>query len=111
MRPGPGSPLRLLRTLRGEGVLMWGSRGARNVDYCVDLYGQGRFLTGDGDVRGDLADLVGRTPMNVRLRLAGGEEVRIGLCAIEADFASIELLAPVSAALASAGEHIEGPAL
>jgi hypothetical protein len=95
--------IRLLKTLRGEGALSWGKRGSRAVSYCIDLYGQGRFLSADGDVRGDLADLVGRTPSNARLRLASGEEVRFAFCSIEADMASIELLNPVSAALA-AGE-------
>jgi hypothetical protein len=109
MNPRIGSPLRLLKTMRGEGALVWGKRGFRRVNYCLDLYGHGRILSGDGDMRGDLADLVGRIPLNARLRLAGGEEVRIAFCDIDAEVASIELLAPMSAGLAPESAQI--PAL
>jgi hypothetical protein len=96
---GAGGPVRLLKSLRGEGTLVWGRRAARKVSYSIDLYGQGGSLSGDGDVRGAFSDLVGRDPPGVRLRLAGGEEVAIALVDIEAEAASIELLGPVSSAL------------
>ncbi|HEY1435778.1 MAG TPA: hypothetical protein VGG65_10400 [Thermoanaerobaculia bacterium] len=94
-----GGPLRLVKSLRGEGTLMWGRGSAREVSYSIDLYGQGPLLSGDGDVRGNLADLVGRSPANVRLRLASGHEAPITLCGIEADSASIDLVKPASPAL------------
>ena len=77
---------------------MWGRRSARAVSYSVDLYGQGPRLTGDGEVVGDLSDLVGRSPVGVRLRLASGEEAALIFRGIAADGASIELLRPVPAA-------------
>jgi hypothetical protein len=94
-----GGPLRLVKSLRGEGTLVWGRRPSRGVSYSIDLYGQGSSLSGDGDVRGDFTDLVGRDPADVRLRLANGEEAAIVLIDIEADAASIELLSPVSSSL------------
>jgi len=93
-----GGPLRLLKSLRGDGTLMWGRRSARDVAYAIDLYGQGPLLSGDGEVRGDLSDLVDRAPANVRLRLASGRETEIALCGIEADSASIDLVKPDAAA-------------
>jgi hypothetical protein len=95
MYRGRGGPLRLLRSLRGDGTLMWGRRTARPVSYSLDLYGQGTMLSGDGEVAGDLADLVGRAPVGVRLRLASGQEAPIVLRGIQADSACIELTSPV----------------
>jgi hypothetical protein len=88
--------------LRGDGTLMWGRRSARAVSYSVDLYGQGPRLTGDGEVVGDLSDLVGRSPVGVRLRLASGQEASIVLRGIAADSASIELADPVAEPFATA---------
>jgi len=76
------------------------------VSYCIDVYALGLLLSGDGDIRGDLSDLVCRAPTNARLRLAGGEELQFVFCAIETEMASIELLAPVPAGLASMGGSI-----
>jgi hypothetical protein len=98
MNRSRGGPLRLLKSIRGDGTLMWGRRATRDVAYSIDLYGQGPLLSGDGDVRGDLSDLVGRAPANVRLRLASGQETEIVLCGIEADSASIDLVKPASSA-------------
>ena len=78
---------------------MWGQRGQRAVTYAIDLYGQGQLLSGDGEVLGDLADLVDRAPANVRLRLASGQEAAVVFRDIEADSASIELSQPVPADL------------
>jgi hypothetical protein len=89
-----GGPLRLLKSLRGDGALLWGRRSTRDVAYAIDLYGQGPMLSGDGEVRGDLSDLVGRAPANLRLRLANGRETEIALCGIEPDSASIDLVKP-----------------
>ncbi len=99
MNNGRAGPLRLLKTLRGDGALLWGRRSVRSVGYCVDLYGQGRWLSGDGDVRGDLTDLVGRALLNVRLRLSDGQEALIAIRDIEPNSASIELLSPVPSSL------------
>ena len=99
MNRGRGGPLRLLKSLRGDGTLLWGRRAARAVAYAIDLYGQGQMVSGDGEVVGDLADLVGRAPANARLRLASGEEAALIFRGIEADSASIELVRPVPAAL------------
>ena len=95
MRPKHGGRLRLVRSLRGEGALLWGKAGACPVNYAIDLYSQGDHHSGGGDVRGDLAFLVGRSPTDVRLRLAGGLEVSVALTDIEADGATIELVGPV----------------
>ena len=88
--------MRLLKSLRGDGTLLWGRSATRPVSYCIDLYRQGRFLSGDGDVRGELSDLVGRAPSNPRLRLESGQEVPIAVRDIAADAASIQLLQPLS---------------
>jgi hypothetical protein len=95
MNRGRTGPLRLLKTLRGDGTLVWGRRSTRAVSYSVDLYGQGRWLSGDGDVRGELSELVGRALLNVRLRLADGLEAPISIRDIDAESASIELVNPV----------------
>jgi hypothetical protein len=99
MNRARGGPLRLLKSLRGDGTLMWGRRSARPVVYSIDLYGQGSMMSGDGDVQGDLSELVGRSPSNVRLRLSDGQEAAIALRGIEADSASIELAHPLTARL------------
>jgi hypothetical protein len=74
---------------------LWGDAGSRPVSYAIDLYSQGEHHSGSGDVRGDLAALVGRSPTNVRLRLADGIVVSVALADIETDGATIELVAPV----------------
>ena len=99
MNRGRTGPLRLLKSLRGDGALLWGRHATRAVSYSVDLYGQGRWLSGDGDVRGDLSDLVGRAPVNLRLRLADGREAPVALRDIEPELASIELVNPVPESL------------
>jgi hypothetical protein len=97
MRGNLGGPLRLLHTLRGDGTLLWGTNGRRPVAYAIDVYGQGQMRTASGDVRGDLANLVSRSPANVRLRFADGVEVRAALNDIESDTATIELQGPTPA--------------
>jgi hypothetical protein len=89
-----GGPLRLVRSLRGDGTLMWGRRAARPVSYSIDLYAQGELMSGDGDICGEFTDLVGRMPSDARLKLASGETVQLKLGDIAADTASIELLRP-----------------
>jgi hypothetical protein len=90
-----GGRLRLVSSLRDEGALLWGSVGTRAVAYAIDLYSQGEHHSGSGDVRGDLACLVGRSPSNVRLRLADGFVVSVALTDIETDGATVELIGPV----------------
>jgi len=97
MRGNLGGPLRLLRSMRGEGTLLWGANGSRAVTYAIDVYGQGQMRSASGDVRGDLAVLVSRSPSNVRLRFADGAETPITLTEIEADTATIELQGPAPA--------------
>jgi hypothetical protein len=97
--------VRLVKSLRGEGVLCGRRSRSRPVSYCIDLYAQGVYLSGDGDIRGDLVDLVDKVPINARLRLADGEEVEISFRAIEPDVASIELASPVPSTLASSDEQ------
>jgi hypothetical protein len=99
MRGKLGGPLRLIRSVRGEGTLLWGASGSRPVSYAFDLYSQGQMRTASGDVRGDLALLVERVPANVRLRLADGAEAPVSLSEIEEDTASIELIEPFPASL------------
>jgi len=89
-----GGPLRLVKSLRGEGLLMWGRRASRRVAYRIDVYRQGLLLSGDGELSGEFSELVGRSPPNARLRLAGGQELPVGLLDIGADAASVELLSP-----------------
>ena len=103
MNRSRGGPLRLLKSLRGDGTLMWGRNASRPVAYSLDLYGQGPLLSGDGEVRGDLTDLVGRAPANLRLRLANGRETPIGLCGIEPDSASVDLVKPDASAFEDEG--------
>ena len=83
--------MRLLRTLRGQGTLLWGAKGSRPVTYAVDVYGQGQMRTASGDVRGDLTALVSRSPANLRLRFEDGAEAAVALNDIEADSATVEL--------------------
>ena len=97
MNRSRGGPLRLLKSLRGDGTLLWGRNSTRDVAYAIDLYGQGPMLSGDGEVRGDLANLVGRTPPNLRLRLASGRETAIALCGTEPESASVDLVNPAPA--------------
>jgi hypothetical protein len=66
------------------------------VTYAVDLYSQGQMQTGNGEVCGGLSSLVGRSPTNLRLRLADGVEVPVALTEIEPDRAMVELLGPVT---------------
>ena len=65
MRGNLGGPLRLLRSMRGQGTLLWGANGSRPVAYAIDVYGQGQMRTASGDVRGDLAALVSRDRKSV----------------------------------------------
>lgn len=95
MRSNFTGPLRLVASIRGEGTLLWANSVGRPVTYAIDLYRQGQLRSANGDVRGSLSSLVGRNPPNVRLRMEDGLEVRIALTDIEADSASIDLLAPV----------------
>jgi hypothetical protein len=97
MRGNLGGPLRLLHSLRGEGTLLWGTNGKRPVAYAIDVYGQGQMRSASGDVRGDLANLVSRSPANVRLRFADGAEVPVALTDVQADAATIELNGPAPA--------------
>jgi hypothetical protein len=98
MRGNLGGPLRLLRSMRGQGTLLWGANGSRPVAYAIDVYGQGQMRTASGDVRGDLAALVSRLPANVRLRLEDGTEAPAALNDIEADTATVELQGPAPGA-------------
>ena len=99
MRATVTGPIRLIRSIRGEGTLLWAASSSQTVSYAIDLYRQGQLLSGNGDVRGSLASLVGRNPPNVRLRLADDLEVGIALTDIEADRAMFDLLeAPTSLA-------------
>lgn len=90
-----GGHLRLVRSLRDEGSLLWGKRGERAVTYAVNLYRQGELLTANGEVSGDLATLVGRTPADVRLRFADGTVLPVALTDVEPDSATVEILQPV----------------
>ena len=90
-----GGHLRLVRSLRDQGTLLWGVRGERPVTYAVDLYSQGEMLTGNGDVCGDLTTLVDRAPADVRLRLADGSVVSVALTDVEPNSANIEVLGPM----------------
>ena len=101
--------IRLVASLRGDGVLFGKWRGTRPVHYCIDVYALGPLLSADGDIRGDLSDLVSRSPTHAGLRLASGEEVRLVFCGIEPEMASIELLTPVPAGLGSASDQLAGP--
>jgi hypothetical protein len=97
MRGNLGGPLRLLHSLRGEGTLLWGTNGKRPVSYAIDVYGQGQMRSASGDVRGDLANLVSRSPANVRLRFADGVEAPVALTDVQPDVATVELSGPLPA--------------
>ena len=65
------------------------------MTYAIDIYGQGKLRSASGDVRGDLAVLVARSPANVRLRFAGlAAVVPVSLGEVDTDTATIELLGP-----------------
>jgi hypothetical protein len=104
MRPKNGGRLRLARSLRGAGTLLWGKQGARFVTYAIAIYRQGGFYSGNGDVSGDLACLVNRAPADVRLRLAGGVLIPLALTGIESDGATIDLIPPISLEISSSAD-------
>ncbi|HEX5378332.1 MAG TPA: hypothetical protein VFW47_07140 [Phenylobacterium sp.] len=83
--------LKLLKSLRGEGVLVW-SGGSIPVAYELDVFGNGDHRTASGHLEGDFAALNTEdeaTPLPAaRLRLDGGREIEIDLSS--ADVSSAE---------------------
>jgi hypothetical protein len=75
-------------------MLLWSTSSGRAVSYAIDLYRQGQMLSGNGELSGSLASMVGRSPSNLRLRLANGLEVCIALTDIESDRAMLDLIGP-----------------
>ena len=83
-------PMRLVKTLRGQGELRWGSRQVRAVSYAIDFYLQGPLRTAAGVYTGmpEFAvkykdytgtDISAKWPSDATLRgklLHGGEERR-----------------------------------
>lgn len=97
---GRGGPIRLDRTLRGQGELSWGPREVRAVAYAIDFYRQGPLRSAAGDLSGDFTAIANRRPIPARLRLEDGEQLAVLLSDIDAGSAMIEL-APSQPAAAS----------
>lgn len=88
-RRGGSGPMKLQGSLRGSGMLI--AAGAeRPVRYQLDLYSSGERRFGSGSLDGDLEGLGEAGDAPIRLRLADGAEVEVGLNDVEDDGASFE---------------------
>lgn len=76
--------LRLLRALRGEGVLVWPG-GAIPAAYELDIFGRGEDRQASGQLTGDFSALpdFSLRPGDRRLRLDDGREIAIDLVSQE----------------------------
>jgi hypothetical protein len=98
MAQGPrwhsGGPVKLQRSLRGDGVLTLGERKLP-VSYQIDLFRQGtRPLTASGVVEGDLG-LEEDGEHAGLLRLAEGVELEVTLEAEDEDGAAVWVIDPL----------------
>jgi len=80
--------MKLLGSLRGDGVLSWDDRTAA-VHYQLDLFEGRDRRSGSGVLDGELADLEAREEP-ARLRLADGFEIEIVLVQVDEDGAMFE---------------------
>lgn len=85
--------MKLIRTLRGEGVLV-AENGETAVGYGLDLFETRGARAGSGTLDGDLSGL-GEQPRSLRLRLAGGFEVEIHLDQLDQDGATFSTRGPL----------------
>lgn len=86
--------MRLLKALRGPGVLIW-SGGWAPVTYELDVFRLGATCVGSGSLEGDLAVLSADFQLDVaggtRLRTADGWEVSVELIGLDGDAASFDV--------------------
>lgn len=82
--------LKLLASLRGDGLLTW-EGGQAPMRYELDLFGAGTSRSASGNLEGDFAGLRvdGESPevAAATLRLADGQEIVVDLSDLQADFA------------------------
>lgn len=89
MRANRWSTLRLLGTLRGEGVLI-GLGAETAVRYQIELFKRGAQETAAGEVERLQGSLRGE-PCPARLRLSDGVEIAIALTDVRADVATFDV--------------------
>ncbi len=86
--------MRLLKALRGPGVLVW-SGGWAPVTYVLDVFRLGATCVASGSLEGDLAALSALFQFEVacatRLRTADGWEISVELIGLEGDTASFDV--------------------
>jgi hypothetical protein len=88
MRNSRGGPLRLLGTLRGEGVLF--ATTQVRVRYQVDLFRRGSMMIASGELEGRFSPVKGRD-LRARLRLEDGAVVDVTLRDVGADLAAFDV--------------------
>jgi hypothetical protein len=88
MRNSRGGPLKLLSTLRGQGMLI-GARGIA-VHYQVDLFRRGSMTLASGEIEGRLVTIRGRDGA-ASLRLEDGSVVAVTLRDVGADLAAFDV--------------------
>jgi hypothetical protein len=86
--------MRLLKALRGPGVLIW-SDGWVPVTYELDVFQLGSACVASGALQGDLDKLAALFQLDVacgtRLRTADGWEIDVDLIGLEGDAASFDV--------------------
>ena len=85
-----GAKLKLMGSLRGDGLLILADRSI-SAAYELDIYGRnGGTRSASGHLEGDFAALVDADAPAARLRLSDGVEFEIELTDLEADLAEFE---------------------
>ena len=101
--------LKLLRALRGQGVLRWAG-GEIRVTYELDIFARGEMHTVSGRVQGNLSALSGPDgggrPAGVSLRLPDGREIDIEFASLSRAAGEFDAQHP-SAAAAILAEGVE----
>ena len=88
------SPMRLTRTLRGDGVMLVGRKREVPVAYAIDIFDEGERRTATGWIDGAFAAFAKLKA--ARLRLADGVEIGVSLDVQDADSAFVEIEDPLS---------------
>jgi hypothetical protein len=95
MRHNRNRPMKLLRTLRGDGSLSTPT-GELPVSYEISCFSQGDAIIADGALSGDLSGLEDAAE-GLKLRLADGRQVVIALA--DADETGAEIQIPDASSL------------
>lgn len=94
--------LKLLASLRGDGLLIW-EGGEAPARYELDLFGSGTSRSASGNLEGGFTDLmVEGEPTDAavaRLRLSDGHEIAVDLSDLQPDFAEFHSRDPALDAL------------